>query len=128
MREQLLLRERHEDGVVVLTVSGELDIVTGTQLDARLAGLSAAGHHRVALDASGLTFCDAYGVRALTRACVRARTQAGWLRLVGVRPRVRRTLTLLALAELLPMFDTLAAALGDQDFAAAPTGATATGT
>jgi anti-sigma B factor antagonist len=128
MREQLLLRERHEDGAVVLTVCGELDIVTGEQLDRRLSGLSAAGHSRVLVDATGLTFCDAYGVRALTRARVRARAQGGWLRLVGVRPRVRRTLALLALTELLPVYDTLAEALGDPDYAATPTGATAAGT
>jgi len=128
MREQLLLRERQEDGAVVLTVGGELDIVTGEQLDRRLSGLAAAGHSRVLVDATGLTFCDAYGVRALTRARVRARTQGGWLRLVGVRPRVRRTLTLLALTEFLPMFDTLAEALSDPGFATAPTGATASGT
>src|SRR5579871_2563073 len=73
--EQVVLtvvRVRWQDGVVVLTMSGELDVFTADHLDRKFAALAAAGHSRIALDVAGLSFCDACGLRVLIRASDRA--------------------------------------------------------
>jgi anti-anti-sigma factor len=72
--EKLVLvvqRVRWQDGVVVLAVSGELDVFTA-RLDGELLALSGAGHHRIVLDVAGLGFCDAPGLGVLIRARGRA--------------------------------------------------------
>jgi anti-sigma B factor antagonist len=112
--EQLLLvvqRVRWQDGVVVLAVTGELDICTAEQFGQKLAALCVAGHSRIVLDVAGLAFCDARGLDALMRARTRADTHRGWLRLVAAVPRVRRVLALTRLTGVLPVFDTVAHAL-----------------
>jgi len=119
--EQLLLvvvRVRWQDGVLVLAVSGELDVLTAQRLDGQLLALSGAGHHCVVLDVAGLGFCDASGLGVLVRAQIRAQARGGWLRLVAAVPRVRRVLAITRLTEVLPVFDSVAHAL-DQDLAPA---------
>jgi len=109
--EQLRVCERREHGAVVLVVAGELDVVTGPQLDRHLAALAAAGDHRVVLDAADLVFCDATGITVLLRGHARAREQQGWLRLVAAHARVRLVLVITASTRELPLFDTVADAV-----------------
>jgi len=112
--EQLLLmvrRVRWQDGVLVLAVSGELDVFTAQQLDRQLLELSGAGHHRIVLDVADLGFCDASGLSVLIRAQLRAEAHCGWLRLAAALPRVRRVLAITRLTGVLPVFDTVAHAL-----------------
>lgn len=112
---QLTLSERHcPDDVVVVSMSGELDIATSPQLDGYLVDLAAAGHHRLVLDTAQLTFCDASGIGVLVRARARADGQRGWVRLATVAPRLRKVLAILALLTVLPAFDDVSRAiLGD---------------
>jgi anti-sigma B factor antagonist len=125
--DDLMLRERHERGVSVLTVCGELDMWSGPQLDDYLIDLAALGRGRVVLDAAGLTFCDAAGIRILLRGHARARAREGWLRLAGADRRVRRVLAIVALTAVLPVFDSVADAIagtpaGSGDRVAQPSG------
>jgi anti-sigma B factor antagonist len=112
--EQLQLsaaRVRWQDGIVVLAVSGELDVLTAEALDWELATLATAGHGRIVLNVEGLTFCDPCGLRVLIRASNRATVLKGWLRLVGAVPQLRRVLEITRLARVLPTFESLAEAL-----------------
>lgn len=105
-------RVRWRDGVVVLAVSGELDMCTADQFDKELAGLAAAGHRRIALDLAGLSFCDASGLQVLVMASARAKAARGWVRLAAAVPRVRRLVVITRLTGALPMFATVGHALG----------------
>ena len=55
-----------QDGVRVLCAAGELDAVSAPDLVAQVPGL-VAGAAAVVLDASGITFFDSSGVRAVDR-------------------------------------------------------------
>jgi anti-sigma B factor antagonist len=114
-RHQLTLSERHfPDDVVVVAVSGELDIATAVVLDDYLIHLAATGHHRLVLDTALLTFCDCSGIRVLIRGRARV-AQRGWLRLAAVDPRLRKILAILSLIPALPAFaDVPRAILGAQ--------------
>jgi len=109
--EKLLLRESRGNGVVVLAVSGEVDVSTGPQLDERLVALADGGLCRVVLDAVGLVFCDGSGITILIRAGNRVVEQQGWLRLARARPSLRRILGIVDLSRVLPVFDTVADAI-----------------
>jgi len=110
--QQLTLTERHYSGdIVVLVMSGELDVATAVELDDHLLHLAFTGHHRLVIDAARLTFCDASGIHVLVRAQARAAGQCGWLRLAAVDPRLRRILAILALTTALPAFDKVSRAV-----------------
>jgi anti-sigma B factor antagonist len=106
--EDLTLYEYREGAVTVLAVRGELDLCSGPQLDDCLRELAALGRGRIVLDAAGLTFCDASGIRILLRGAARARAREGWLRLAGADRRLRRVLAIVRMTEVLPAFDSVA--------------------
>jgi anti-sigma B factor antagonist len=105
--DDLTMRARHERGVSVLEICGELDLCSGPRLDDRLIQLTALGRGRIVLDAAGLTFCDAVGIRILLRGQDRARAREGWLRLACADRRLRRVLVITKLTGELPVFDSV---------------------
>ena len=61
--------------VVHVCPSGELDVDTVAQVEARLAELQLAGFDQIVLDLSGLTFFDSSGVHLVVRWSLRAEEQ-----------------------------------------------------
>lgn len=81
LTSQLLLRSRHDGGLTVLQLAGELDIYTVVRFS---RGLHRAVHRsdRVVIDLTEVTFVDSAGVRGLTSAANRFAQQAVRLGLV----------------------------------------------
>lgn len=115
MREFTVGEQHQSDGVVVVDISGELDIGTAPQVEDCLAYLTATGHHRLVLDTAQLSFCDAAGIRVMVRARVRADERGGWLRLAAASARLLWLLDILALGTFLPVYDTVAHAIAGTD-------------
>ncbi|MFF8288839.1 STAS domain-containing protein [Streptomyces sp. NPDC016309] len=78
-------------GQTLLTVAGELDIVTGEELRARLHGLL-LGPATVVVDLSAVTFLDCSGLRVLLWARRRSNAVGAELRLHAPSPAVRKIL------------------------------------
>lgn len=115
------VRVRRQDGILILAVVGELDLLTAGVLDREFATLAALGHSRIVLNVEGLTFCDARGLRVLIRAGNRATAMQGWLRLVGAVAQLLRVLEITCTARVLPAFASLDDAL-EPDAASAVVG------
>jgi anti-anti-sigma factor len=81
----------------VLTVGGEVDIVTVESFDEALR--NAQRSPRVVVDLSEVTFMDSAGINALVGAYHRVGPDCE-LRLVGLRPNVRRVFEITGLLEL----------------------------
>lgn len=81
-------------------MSGELDLLTGPPLDARLDKLMTTDGVGLVLDLHGLTFADAYGLRSLVRAANRFGDRLTLQRPSG---RVRRVIEVAGLIDLLPI-------------------------
>lgn len=91
------------DGVTLVTLRGELDISTSGALDWMLAALIGPSSPYMAIDVSGLGFCDSQGLAALVAADERARAWGGRLCLVRAGASLRRVLRITGLAgRLLP--------------------------
>lgn len=103
--------EQHQSGVVVVDISGELDIGTAPRVEDCLAHLTATGHHRLVLDTARLSFCDAAGIRVMVRARMRADERGGWLRIAAASARLHWLLDILALRTCLPVYDTVVHAI-----------------
>jgi anti-anti-sigma factor len=64
---QLELNTRTAHGCAVVSVGGELDICTAGQLEEYVRRVIDHGHAVVMLNLSGVSFCDASGLRGLVR-------------------------------------------------------------
>lgn len=79
---------------IVVTVGGEIDLVTGSQLTRVLREAQLEARH-VVLDLHGSTFIDTGGVRILIAAQARARATAGTFAICRPPPHARRLLRLM---------------------------------
>jgi anti-sigma B factor antagonist len=86
-----IARERRAD-VVILSLSGELDIATSALFDRELHAAEAAHPARVVIDLAGLELIDSRGLRALVQARARANSGDHQLSLTQAPQAVQRLL------------------------------------
>lgn len=97
---------------VVITVGGEVDMLTSPQLRAAvLVQLDGSGVELVVLDLDGVTFLGTSGLAVLIEVREAAHTAGVELRLVCTARRVLRPLTIAGLMPLFDIHETLDAAL-----------------
>ena len=109
MAELRLECERRGDSVIV-AVGGELDLVTSRQLDEHLA----RAHRQdrwVILDLAAVDFMDTSSLAVIVGHWKRLQAAGGMLVLAAARYRQTKTLWITGLADRLPMYDTVDAAL-----------------
>jgi anti-anti-sigma factor len=85
-----------------IAVTGELDRAGAHLFVDATTTLAATPHRSWVLDASGITFCDAGGLRAIAAAATTAHRRGGALTVHGAGRSLRRLLTLVGLEHLLP--------------------------
>ena len=87
-----------EGGVHVVVLRGELDVATGGDASAALAGLSQDGHS-VLVDLSGLQFVDSSGVKMLVAAARAVEASGGSFVVCSPGEAVARVIAILHLAD-----------------------------
>ena len=112
MTSDFFVHDRRAADYTMVTIGGELDLATAPALNAHLSDLMANGRARLVLDLAPLEFVDAYGLGVLAGMPGRLRERGGWLRLVNVHPRIRRLLGITRLTDALPVYASIAQALG----------------
>lgn len=105
-----LRTDRPAPNCVVLSVLGEIDLVTVSGLETAIAEHVAAAPCLV-IDLSGVTFFGSIGVAAIMRAMTLAEDRSTTLRLVA-GPRVLRTMEVTKTVELFTFHDSVEDALG----------------
>ena len=91
----------HNEDSVVLTVQGELDAMTVTELRETLDGIVAEGHQRVIVDLTELRMIDSSGVGALVSLYNRLRAKGGKLFIRGIKDQPLAIFRLLKLDRIL---------------------------
>ena len=84
-----------------VTAAGELDRAVAHRLGDALGALALTGHRAWTLDGSGITFCDAEGLRVLAAATALAESRGCTLQLVDPAPFTARLLRLVGMGQLL---------------------------
>ncbi|MFG2331658.1 STAS domain-containing protein [Streptomyces sp. NPDC048604] len=102
-------------GVVVLTLTGELDHDTADPLRTALDEQIEAGAARIVVDCAALTFCDSTGLNALLRARLQAQEAGGRVELADLRPPVNRMFEITGARTVFTVHDDLRAALAAAD-------------
>jgi anti-sigma B factor antagonist len=84
-----------------VTAAGELDRAVAHRLGDALDALALTGHRTWTIDAGGITFCDAEGLRVLAAGLALAQSRSCTLRLVDVPPFTARLLQAVGMGDLL---------------------------
>jgi len=100
-----LSAESRGDSVVV-TVHGDLDIVTSPQLDECLTRAEES-HNRIILDLADVSFLDTSALAVIVGHWKRAEAAGGTLALAGARYRYTKTLWITGLADKLTLYETV---------------------
>jgi anti-sigma B factor antagonist len=122
-RVDVVISRHLRTGTTVVTLVGQLDIDTAPQVHATFDQLRHQSVTRVAVDLGHLTFCDSTGLSALALAhnyCTRA---GGYLHLARPTPFLARLLTVVGIAQVVPVHPTIEAAC-TANLTAAPPGST----
>jgi anti-sigma B factor antagonist len=110
MDGELAVGVRREPGYAVVTVAGDLDIISVAGLREELFELAASGLPLVA-DLDQVTFIDSAGLAVLVGAARRAAASGGSLAVVCGQPRTRKLLALTGLDRGLALAGTVAEAV-----------------
>jgi anti-sigma B factor antagonist len=101
----LEVETEERDGLVRLTLRGELDLSTVGKVEQELRNAESSGPPTVVLDMSSLTFLDSTGLRAVVTADERLRQKGGRLVIVRGPESVHRVFTITRLEERLEIVD-----------------------
>jgi anti-anti-sigma factor len=94
-------------GAAIVTMRGQLDVDTAPTLRAAFDELAAQAAPRIIVDLAGLDFCDSVGLSTFVVAHHRCVDQAGWLRLAASTPFLVRLLSIVGVADTVPMYATV---------------------
>jgi anti-anti-sigma factor len=98
-------------GLCIASLSGEMDMANADELRRALAGGLPAAPFRLIVEVSGLTFIDSTGINMLATVAREVEGSGGTIALVGPTSNVARVFEMVSLHELLPVTDSLEAAL-----------------
>ena len=109
--DALRLSSEHRGDSVVVTVRGELDVVTSGQFDACLARARRERSH-VILDLAGVDFMDTSSLAVIVGHWKKLAASGGTLALAGARYKYTKALWITGLADRLPFYESVEQALG----------------
>lgn len=111
----LRLGSDERDGWTVVSITGELDVTTRSELDMYLVALpSATTPPKIVVDLSRVDFMDTSALTTLMRHWKRVTANGGELRLAGANYRNARVLWITGIARKIGMFDDVTAAVADR--------------
>jgi anti-anti-sigma factor len=94
-----------DDRATTLTLSGELDLASGHELEEALARVRGWGTQLVVLDLRGLTFMDSTGLKVLVEAHQHAQAGGPQFRVINGGPQVQRLLSITGVDRWLTLID-----------------------
>jgi anti-sigma B factor antagonist len=106
MTETLRFDTRHEPGYTIVTVSGDIDMITVAGLREQLFELAASGRPIVA-DLDRVSFIDSTGLGVLVGTVKRAASHGGAFHVVSAQPSISRLFRLTGLDGAIPLARTL---------------------
>jgi anti-sigma B factor antagonist len=101
-------------GPVVVTLEGELDIMSAPVLREQLLSLLRPSASQLIVDLSGIRYADASGLAVLLRSQRRAVLLGGALRLAAPQPEVAGVLAVTGMSRHFDVYPTVQAAIADQ--------------
>ncbi len=108
---KLTVSTTERDDVVVVTVSGEVDVYTAAQLRSALEDQIAAGHTALVVDLQDVGFIDSTGLGVLVGRLKTVKVVGGRLSVVCTNERILRLFGITGLDKVLPVYDSVESAI-----------------
>jgi anti-anti-sigma factor len=102
---------RPADGVILLGLVGEVDILSVGELRLRTAQLDKSMPAHVVFDLSGLDFIDSSGINALVQSVRAIEAQGGTAALAAPSPEAKRVFDIIGLPQVVSIVQDVTAAL-----------------
>lgn len=99
------------DQIKIVHLSGPLDSMTHDQLREQLEALFLRARARVVLDCEHLTYANSRGLTLLIHFYRISAVHLSFLGIAALNPRIIKSVELLGMDRLVPLYDTVAAAL-----------------
>ena len=109
--EGIRISSQRRGGFAIVAVSGELDIVTSRRFDEFLAEVRRGGDDHIIIDLSAVDFMDTGSLAVIVGHWKQVRAAGGTLALAGARYRYTKTLWITGLADRLPLYESVDAAV-----------------
>ena len=87
------------DDVIVVSLVGELDVMSAPEFEARVREIHCDATVRVLVDVSGLVFVDSSGLNSLVKAAVAAEARGAALVLAGASPHIARVFEVVRMSD-----------------------------
>jgi anti-sigma B factor antagonist len=117
-REGLWLSAEQRGSLMIVTIRGDLDIVSSGRFDDCLKQARAVSK-RILLDLAGVDFMDTSALAVIVGHWKKLKAEDGTLMLAGARYRYTKSLWITGLADRLPLYDSVELAIAAEDPAAA---------
>ena len=102
---------RPAEGVILVKLIGEVDILSVGELKRRTAQLDKSMPAHVVFDLSGLEFIDSSGINALVQSVRGVETQGGTAALAGPSDEAKRVFDIIGLSQVVSVVQDVSAAL-----------------
>ena len=109
--EGIRISSQRRGGFAIVAVSGELDIVTSRRFDEVLAEVRRGGDDHIIIDLSAVDFMDTGSLAVIVGHWKQVTAAGGTLALAGARYRYTKTLWITGLADRLPLYESVDAAV-----------------
>ena len=120
-REGLWLSAEQRGSLMVVTIRGDLDIVSSGRFDDCLKQAHAVSK-RIILDLAGVDFMDTSALAVIVGHWKKLKAEGGTLVLAGARYRYTKSLWITGLADRLPLYDTVELAIAARGTGRRPPG------
>jgi anti-sigma B factor antagonist len=100
-----------EDDIVVMVISGPMDVATTPRLRNLVVRVIDEGHHRLVLDLSSVDFIDSIGLGVIVGVVHRLRPHDGSLAMAAPTEQIRPIFQITQLVRVIAMHDTTDAAV-----------------
>lgn len=108
------IESREQSSVLVIAISGELDLHTASQLEESLNPALENGNQPLAIDLSACEFIDSTGIALIVRASRQlGGPSSGSFALCGVSDQVQRLFDITGIESMIPMHASLEDALAE---------------
>ncbi|WP_460362983.1 STAS domain-containing protein [Actinocorallia lasiicapitis] len=105
--QRLRLESREENGVIVVSPAGEVDVFTAPLLREFLLNLLDDGMRKLVVDLAAISFLDSTGLAVLVGIWQRLRNHEGSFALAAANPRIARVLRTTRLDQSLSLHETV---------------------
>ena len=106
------ISEKYVGDVVILDISGNIDVNSAPSLKVKLEFLIRFGHHKIVVDLSNVDFIDSSGVGSLIYGLKMVNPIVGGIKIVGMSPQNFNVFSVLQLDRVFPIMTTIDQAVG----------------